>query len=111
MKTRIRFRSVIGVCVVCAAAFSSSAWADAYCNETVTQLIIKNGAVYFTTSKSCPNWCALNTTWAASSISQAVALLTTARVTNQTITFEWSDQTSACSNTEVTYSNPGAVIL
>jgi hypothetical protein len=111
MKAGVRFRIAIGSCIVSAIALVSSARADAYCNESVTQLIVKNGAVYFTTSKSCQNWCALNTTWAADSINQATSLLLSARITGQTVTFEWSDQTSPCSNTEATYSNPEAVIL
>lgn len=111
MKAGVRFRIAIGSCLLCTVAFVSSAWGDAYCNESVTQLIVKNGTVYFTTSKSCPNWCELNTTWAAASISQATSILLSARVTGQDVTFDWSDQTSACSNTEATYSEPGAVIF
>jgi hypothetical protein len=97
---------------LCMLGGSTSALAGAYCyGETVTALIIQNNTVYFETNKSCPSWCAIPSSWAATMQTQAYAMLLTARTTGQVVSFYWSDQTSSCSNTESEGSGPTTMIF
>lgn len=107
----MRVSTILPLLACVALAAAPAAKADAYCSETVTLIIVKAGAVYFTTSKSCQNWCELNPAWDANTINRSVALMIAAKTTGSPMMFEWPDQSSSCSNTEQTYSEPGAVIM
>lgn len=106
---RIAMAILIATCAALISAAPASA--DSYCSETITQIIIKNDAVYFTTNKSCPNWCELNPSWDATTINRALSVMIAAKTSGSSVTFEWPDQSGPCSNVEQTYSAPGAVIM
>lgn len=98
--------------LTCVALISATAAnADSYCSENVTQIIVKGDGVYFTSSKSCPNWCELNPSWDATAINRALSVMIAAKTAGTSVTFEWPDQSGPCSNVEQTYSAPGAVIM
>ena len=84
--------------------------AGAYCTEHVTQVIISGDSIYFTTDKSCPTWCSVDSTWSVNAQNRAYAALLTAQATQNAATFYWNDQASACSSTEATYSVPTVVM-
>lgn len=88
-----------------------AAHAGAYCAEDVTKVIISNGAIEFTTDKSCPNWCAIDSAWDTGSQNRAYAELLSARAMSAQVAFYWNDQASACSSTEVTGSSPAVLML
>lgn len=68
----MRFSTALLFLVCTTLVSTSTAHADSYCSETVTQIIVKSDAVYFTTSKSCPNWCELNPSWDATAVDRAL---------------------------------------
>jgi len=93
---------------------ASARAANGFCySETVTQLIMQNSNVYFSTSKSCQTWCLLPQTWSAAAQAQAFATLLTARTTGQTVSVQWADQPAdgSCTNAEAQGSSPLAIIL
>jgi len=95
-------------------AFAASARAGGYCyNETVTAVIMFNGAAYFSTSNSCNTWCLVPQSWSAAAQSQAFATLITARTTGQMVSFFWADQPAdnSCTVKEATSSSPTTIVL
>lgn len=84
---------------------SSTAGAAAYCTERLTNLIVKtDGAVYFTTNSTCPNWCQLNFS-AGAAKSQGYAMLLAAMSTDRDVRFYWLN-ISSCSSINATNSSP-----
>jgi hypothetical protein len=91
---------------------ASTATAGAYCyGETVTAVIMQGDAIYLTTDKSCPNWCAISSSWSSTAQARAFASMVAARSTGQTMTFYCSDQTSSCSSIEPVSSSPATVMM
>lgn len=88
----------------------SAAKADSYCSENVTGVIVLGDSLYFTTDKSCPNWCQINPNWDATAINRAMSAMMAAKTAGNTVEFEWPGTNTACS-VEPTYSNPGVVIF
>ena len=66
-----------------------------YCfNERITSVITQDGAVWFTTDKSCPNWCGLKSALSTDERSRQYSLLLTALTTERLVSFYWSQSAS-----------------
>ena len=83
-------KHVLGL-IISTALWSSHTHSATFCQENVTQVIQgDNGNVWFTTDKTCPNWCKLN--WVVSdAVKRAYAALLTARVSGKPVTFYWQN--------------------
>jgi hypothetical protein len=74
----------IAFTLLAALVFSFEAKADAYCfNESVYYLIVKGDDIFFTTSKSCQSWCAVNASWSAEAKKRAYASLLAAKMSER----------------------------
>jgi len=81
-----------------------------YCQENVTSLVqFSDGFVYFTTDKTCPNWCKID--WTVSdAVKRAFATLLTARVSGKPVISYWPNLNS-CGEINAVYAIPVLVIL
>ena len=72
-----------------------------YCwNERVTQVIVFGNNVFFTTNKSCPQWCGLTAGLSSDAYNRFYSILLTSFTTGKLVTTYWS-QTAAGSNCPV----------
>lgn len=70
----------LGFCLSVLWILSGSVWAGAYCyDEKLTSVIIASEGVYFTTDKSCPNWCRVNESWSEDAINRSYSMLLSAQ--------------------------------
>jgi hypothetical protein len=114
IRTRIRriLRPASPLVAIFALLASPQANAGAYCyGEIVTGVFMQGGSVYFTTSKSCPNWCLVGSAWNATEQSQAFAMLVASKTTGETMTFYWNEQTSECSPAEPVSASPTLIAM
>lgn len=94
--------------------FASVVSAGEYCwSDKVTMVIVKNGAIYFTSQKSCPNWCQVDPAWSVEGRNMAYSQLLTAKTTGGNITFYWNEHEAGrpCQDKLPTYSKPSVLIL
>lgn len=92
-----------------ALVFSSSSAFAITCSETVKSVIVhQNGNVYFTTDKTCPNWCGLVWT-SADSVSRAYALMLSTSAVPRKLVFAWTT-ISSCSEVNELYAVPSWVV-
>ena len=93
-------------------ASSSSLAAGSYCyGEHITQVVLFQSSVYFTTDISCPNWCLVDPSWTTQQQDRTYAGLLTAKLTGNTVSFYWNEQTSNCSPVEAANSIPAIVVF
>jgi hypothetical protein len=88
-------------------AMSSPARAD-YCTESVVQVIENGDQVFFTTNKSCPNWCQVNPALSESARDRMFSLLLTAASGGRKIS-TYFDGVQACQAVPA-YSSPVSII-
>jgi hypothetical protein len=106
----IRKLSFASIAISCIAGVSS-AHAGEYCTqEKITQIITGSGMVFFTTDKSCPNWCQLPTAWSTDSINRSYSLMLSAFMSNRKVAFYWPTAATACQVVSVN-SSPDNVIV
>jgi len=80
------------------------------CTESVTQVIAhSSGNIYFTTDKTCANWCQLNYS-SADAVRRVYALLLAANAEQKNVSINWTAITD-CSQKNATYAAPDYVIL
>jgi redox-sensitive bicupin YhaK (pirin superfamily) len=91
-------------------ALSPIAKAATHCTETITRAILHlNGNIYFTSDKTCPNWCQVN--WGTSEKNKnAFAMLLAAQTAARSITFYWPS-VSECTEVNATYASPDYMML
>jgi len=83
--------------LVFTSAVSTIGAAGEYCwNEKVQYVILNGDSVYFTTDRSCPNWCTLHPAWSADQRKQAYAMLMTAKTTERALTLYWNEHSTSC---------------
>lgn len=88
-------------------AWTGTAWADAYCTETITSVVMhSNGNIYFTSSATCSTgWCEV--TYASQDANnKAYALLLSALTTGKPVQFDWPAITGS-SQQNALYASPG----
>lgn len=86
---------------------SSTASAGAYCNnEKLTSIIVQGEQVYFTTDKSCPNWCQLDPTWSIDAFNRTYSMLLSAQAQKKEVRIYWREHSVACEGPVPTYSKP-----
>jgi hypothetical protein len=101
----------IAFTLLAAFPFSFEAKAEAYCfNESVYYLIVKGDDIFFTTSKSCQSWCAVNASWSAEAKKRAYASLLAAKMSERTVAFHFNELTSTCSGAVPTYASPTTIL-
>ena len=90
--------------------FPSIASAGVDCSERVNHAILhQNGNVYFTTDKTCPNWCQIKWTNDGDK-DRAYSTLLAARVTQKNMTFYWASLNS-CDDKNATYTSPSYMVF
>src|SRR5438132_1056410 len=69
------------------AAFAPAlASAGAYCyGEHITQVVLIQESIYFTTDVSCPNWCEVSPAWSATQQNRAYAGLLAAKLSGNSV--------------------------
>lgn len=84
--------------------------AATHCTEAVTRAILHaNGGIYFTSDKTCPNWCQVN--WGTGEKNKnGYAMLLAAQTSARTITFYWTN-IAACNEVNATYASPDYMML
>lgn len=91
---------------------ATSSQAGEYCwNESIQLLIMQGDDIYFTTDKTCPNWCTLHPEWSQEARKRAYATLLTAKTTGTPVTFFWHQHSTACESPLPVHSYPGSIIL
>ena len=95
------------------AAFAPAlASAGAYCyGEHITQVVLIQESIYFTTDVSCPNWCEVSPAWSATQQNRAYAGLLAAKLSGSGVSFYWNEQTTSCSPVEPANSVPPTVVF
>jgi len=91
-----------------------NAYAGEYCwNDKVVRVILKNDGIYFTSQKSCLNWCKVNPNWSAERKDQALSMLLLAKTSNANIAFFWAehDAGSPCQDRLPAFANPVLIML
>ena len=83
--------------------------AGVHCAEKIKSAILhQNGNVYFTSTKTCPNWCQIK--WVGEGDKdRAFSTLLAARTADREVTFYWPEL-SSCSSVNPTYQSPGYVV-
>jgi hypothetical protein len=80
-----------------------------YCSgQKVTALILNDTSIYFTTDKSCPNWCRVAPGLAEKQQDRMYSMMLTAVSTGRTLTFFFTEA-QACEAVP-TLSSPTAII-
>ena len=80
-----------------------------YCNgQKITAVILTDDNVYFTTDKSCPNWCRISPGLAENQRDRMYSMLLTAASVNRRLSFYFAEA-QGCEAVP-TYSTPTAVI-
>ena len=95
-------------------SFNQYIFAGEYCwNDKVLMVIVQGEKIFFTSEKSCNNWCEISDTWSAEAKNRAFTQLITAKATESNITFFWSEHDSGkpCQSFLPTYSKPGVIAL
>ena len=89
---------------------STASHAGVHCTEAVKTVVLhQNGNVYFTSSKTCPNWCQIK--WAGEGDKdRALSQLLVARTTEKPLTFYWRELNN-CETINPTYSSPEYVVF
>jgi hypothetical protein len=83
----------------------------AFCfNESISYVIVSGDDIYFTTDKSCPDWCKVNASWSADAKKRAYAALLAAKMADRTISFAFSELTSTCAGPVPTYASPTHIL-
>lgn len=108
MKIKAVFRSVICLSVFSLAAFTPLAQA-ATCPELVGNVIShSSGYVYFTTNRTCANWCMI--AGKPEYITQTYALLLVAQSKKRQVQIAWTSLDS-CDQQNALYAIPDYVII
>lgn len=80
-----------------------------YCyGQKVTAVILNDDSIFFTTDKSCPNWCRVAAGLAESQKDRMYSMLLTAAATNRLLTLNFTEA-QAC-EVVPTYAAPAAII-
>ncbi len=89
---------------------SSATNAATHCTEAITRAILHaGGGIYFTSDKTCSNWCQIN--WGTSEKNKnGYAMLLAAQTSARTITFYWPN-VEACTEVNATYASPDYMML
>jgi|SRR5271155_4764440 len=68
-----------------------------YCyGEQVNYVIWYGSAIYFTTNKSCPSWCQVDSTQASDVQDRAYSMLLSAKLSGNTLVIDWPQVTTSC---------------
>lgn len=86
--------------------FSGPIYAGGYCAEKITSLILDGSNIHFKSSKSCINWCRVNSSWSDVQKNRIYSMLLAARTQDRTITMYWDELSSSCEKTVPTHSSP-----
>jgi hypothetical protein len=87
-------------CAMLAAScgFSMPAFAGAYCYaETINYLIVNGTQIFFTSNKSCPNWCEVGPGWTDAAKNRAYATMLASKHAGTTVTLYFNELTATCS--------------
>ena len=102
---------ILAFILVCSPA---TAFAGYCTDERITNVITsQDGAtvgIYFTTNKSCANWCSVPTTWNAEAKARAYSMLLTSASTGRNLTFFWPQQATVCAPLPL-YSVPDLIVF
>lgn len=99
-------------CLILLCILSGSVWAGAYCyDEKLTSVIVNSGGIYFTTDKSCPNWCEINSSWSAEVINRSYSMLLSAQAQNRVVRFYWEEHATTCAGAVPVYANPTSLSI
>ncbi len=105
---QIRLSLVVATVLLAAGTGAANARVD--CVEAVTGAVLHvNGNIYFTTDKTCPNWCQVN--WGSSAANKnAFAMLLAAKTSARQITFDWP-YLASCTEINTGGASPDYMIL
>lgn len=99
----------IGVTIGMAALLAPPAHAEYCANEKIVTVITQGTQIFFTTDKSCPNWCSIDTSWPAAAQDRAFSQLLTAQNAGKPITFFWNAGAVACA-VQATFASPATLM-
>lgn len=95
--------------VVFVVFYSLSVNAGDYCTEKITTLILNSSDIIFKSSKSCPNWCRVNSDWSEEQKNRAYSMLLAARTVDREITMYWEELSSNCEKAVEVHSSPSII--
>lgn len=88
---------------------STPAYAASYCgDQKVSSVILSESGIFFTTDKSCPNWCTINQTLSDYQKDRMYSMLLTSASTGRHLIFYFEEAT-ACEAVPV-YAHPTNII-
>lgn len=91
---------------------SKLSFAGAYCtDEKITSLTMSGDSVYFTTDKSCSQWCKINPDWSEAAINRAYSMLMTAQSSDKGVRFYWNEHSVSCESVLPVYAMPGILSI
>lgn len=96
----------VKIFILCLSLFSTSLYAGDYCREKITTLILDGSNIHFKSSKTCPNWCRVNSNWSDEQKNRAYSMLLAARTADREVTMYWNELASNCEKVVETHSSP-----
>lgn len=99
----------VGSAIGMVALLASPAHAEYCANEKIVTVITQGTGIFFTTDKSCPNWCSIDTSWPTAAQDRAFSQLLTAQNAGRPITFFWNAAAVACA-IQATFASPASLM-